>query len=117
MRSACRTRNARIGGDKAAASSAAVDYAAAHLVEDEDVGALDLLAHEIHHLPSAVNVLARAKVWPVLQLVPLLELIQESGAVDHRDHGVQPGALQGLWLRDERAAEVVAHLQAPKGWF
>ena len=117
MRSACRTRNARIGGDKAAASSAAVDYAAAHLVEDEDVGALNLLAHEIHHLPSAVNVFARAKVWPVLQLVPLLELIQESGAVDHRDHGVQPGALQELWLRDERAAEVVAHLHAPKGWF
>ena len=117
MRSACRTRNARIGGDKAAASSAAVDYAAAHLVEDEDVGALNLLAHEIHHLPSAVNVLARAKVWPVLQLVPLLELIQESGAVDHRDHGVQPGAHQGLWLRDERAAEVVAHLHAHKGWF
>ena len=117
MRSACRTRNARIGGDKAAASSAAVDYAAAHLVEDEDVGALNLLAHEIHHLPSAVNVFARAKVWPVLQLVPLLELLQESGAVDHRDHGVQSGAHQGLWLRDERAAEVVAHLHAPKGWF
>ena len=53
-------------GDKVVVRSAAVDNAAAHLVEDEDVGALDLLAHEIHHLPSAVDVIARAEVWPVL---------------------------------------------------
>ena len=62
-------------GDKVVVRSAAVDNAAAHLVEDEDVGALDLLAHEIHHLPSAVDVIARAEVWPVLQLVPLLKLL------------------------------------------
>ena len=108
------TRNARTVGDKAVVRSAAVDSAAAHLVEDEDVGALDLLAHEIHHLPSAVDEIARAEVWPVLQLVPLLKLLQEGRAVDHGDHGVQLGALQELWLRDERVAEVVAHLQAPR---
>ena len=108
------TRNARTVGDKAVVRSAAVDSAAAHLVEDEDVGALDLLAHEIHHLPSAVDEIARAEVWPVLQLVPLLKLLQEGRAVDNGDHGVQLGALQELWLRDERVAEVVAHLQAPR---
>ena len=75
MRSACRTRNARVGGDKAAASSAAVDYAAAHLVEDEDVGALDLLAHELHHLPRALPGPARAEIGALLQLVPLLKLL------------------------------------------
>ena len=49
--------------------------AAAHLVEDEDVGALDLLAHELHHLPSAFPGLGRAEVGALLQLVPLLKLL------------------------------------------
>ena len=49
--------------------------AAAHLVEDKDVGALDLLAHELHHLPSAFPGLGRAEVGALLQLVPLLKLL------------------------------------------
>ena len=49
--------------------------AAVHLVEDEDVGALDLLAHELHHLPSAFPGLGRAEVGALLQLVPLLKLL------------------------------------------
>ena len=69
------TRNARTVGDKAVVRSAAVDSAAAHLVEDEDVGALDLLAHELHHLPSAFPGLGRAEVGALLQLVPLLKLL------------------------------------------
>ena len=49
--------------------------AAARLVEDKDVGALDLLAHELHHLPSAFPGLGRAEVGALLQLVPLLKLL------------------------------------------
>mmetsp|Transcript_81224 Transcript_81224/g.197197 ORF Transcript_81224/g.197197 Transcript_81224/m.197197 type:complete len:333 (+) Transcript_81224:564-1562(+) len=97
-------------GDSLAQEGQLVGFHEISLVEDEDVGALDLLAHEIHHLPSAVDEIARAEVWPVLQLVPLLKLLQEGRAVDNGDHGVQLGALQELWLRDERVAEVVAHL-------
>jgi len=58
-----------------AAVCASCTRAAAHLVEDKDVGALDLLAHELHHLPSAFPGLGRAEVGALLQLVPLLKLL------------------------------------------
>ena len=49
--------------------------AARHLVEDENVGTLDLLAQELDHLPRAVDGRRGAEVRSLLQLVSLLELL------------------------------------------
>mmetsp|Transcript_81222 Transcript_81222/g.197187 ORF Transcript_81222/g.197187 Transcript_81222/m.197187 type:complete len:333 (+) Transcript_81222:564-1562(+) len=97
-------------GDSLAQEGQLVGFHEISLVEDEDVGALDLLAHELHHLPSAFPGLGRAEVGALLQLVPLLKLLQERRPVHRSDHRVELGTLERLRLRDERVAKAVAHL-------
>mmetsp|Transcript_36756 Transcript_36756/g.96668 ORF Transcript_36756/g.96668 Transcript_36756/m.96668 type:complete len:405 (-) Transcript_36756:108-1322(-) len=80
------------------------------LVDDEDVGDLDLLAHQVDHLPVAVRELVRAEVLPLVDLVALLELGEERRTVDDGDERVQHRAAEHLRRRLVAVAEVVADL-------